>query len=75
MLKVKDNYKNNHRDMLCRACERENETQGHILQFCSSLHTDDSNRVAEETIFNEDFHELRDTAKKINTIMGRLLQE
>ena len=37
MLKVKGNYKNGHRDLTCRACGYELETQGHVLSECAVL--------------------------------------
>ena len=34
MLQVKNNYKNAHKNLTCRACQKENETQEHVLTAC-----------------------------------------
>ena len=40
MLPVKDNYKNANKNLACRACQREVETQEHVLAVCPSIHED-----------------------------------
>ena len=40
MLHVKNNYKNVYRDLTCRACQKENKTQEHILETCPDIQND-----------------------------------
>ena len=43
MLHVKNNYKNAYKDLTCRACQKENETQEHVLATCPAIHNDTTN--------------------------------
>ena len=38
MIQVKDNYRNGHSDLTCRACGEQTETQKHVLYECEKLH-------------------------------------
>ena len=66
MLNIKSNYKNGNKDNLkCRMCEKEEETQEHVLEDCEKLiHTFDDKIYIEE-IFSENTTKLIQTAKKI----------
>ena len=73
MVECKDNFKNKYKsDTTCRKCKKETETQKHILQECPVLHTTDSSKVSREEIFTEDPGKLRQTAKKIEAVLGNL---
>jgi hypothetical protein len=74
MTQVKNNYKNSHRDLICRMCKASPETQDHVLNECQALHTDDTTKVPKESIFSEDLNTLKNTANKINRTI-EILQE
>ena len=64
MLDVKSNYRNKHTDLLCRMCEKMEETQTHILEECDELK--ETQKVTKEMIFQKDITDLRKTAKNIS---------
>ena len=72
MIKVKGNYKNGHKDLTCRMCKNEEETQTHILEQCPKLHQNDALKVPMHQLFNEDVGTLRETANNIGKIMEKL---
>ena len=45
MLPVQNNFRNQHKDNMCRGCKAEIETQQHVLQFCKEIHKSDSTKV------------------------------
>jgi hypothetical protein len=74
MLDVKANFKNKHRDQACRKCNNALETQVHILEECSSIHSSESTKVKRESYFNtENIEETKETAKKIQRIIGQVI--
>ena len=44
MIQVKDNYRNGHSDLTCRACGEQTETQKHVLYECRIIHPTITNR-------------------------------
>ena len=42
MIKVKTNYKNMYTNTICRGCGLKEETQQHVLEECTSIHTQDN---------------------------------
>ncbi len=73
MLKIKGNYKNMYKNNLeCRACGQSQETQIHILNECTTLHTNNSTKVTQEQLFTENTTTLKTTLKKIQEIMAKL---
>ena len=72
MIKVKGNYKNGHRDLKCRKCKTEVETQQHVLEECPIIHSNDAIKVPKHLLFTEDTGTLKQTAQKINMIMEKL---
>ena len=72
MTKVKGNYKNGHKDLKCRMCKNEVETQTHIFEQCPQLHQNDVTKVPKHQLFNEDIGTLRVTANNIEKIMEKL---
>ncbi len=68
MLKVKNNYKNEQNNLLCRRCKTTEITQHHLLQECQGLHQDDSPKVTKRDLFNEEIQNLVEVAKQIITM-------
>ena len=68
MTKVKGNYKNGHKDLLCRLCGKNEETQKHILEECEKLKTV-TKGISKEMIFVENVEELLETAVRIQKRM------
>ena len=72
MIKIKGNYKNGHRDLKCRVCKQEEETQTHILEKCPIIHRNSNTIVTKEQIFSGDADTLRETSKKIMEILDKI---
>ena len=72
MLKVKNNFRGNLKDISCKACGLKNETQEHILNECPRIHSNNLSKVSPEDIFSEDPISLKNTAHKINKILESL---
>jgi hypothetical protein len=55
MLDVKNNYRNKYRDLVCRGCGKQDETQQHVLEECETIHQNNTIQVAINTIgtFNQ----------------------
>ena len=45
MLKIQNNYRNKYNNHDCRACGHTSETQDHILNECTKLHTSEVTKV------------------------------
>ena len=74
MLNVKSNYKNGNKENLnCRLCEKEEETQEHILENCEKLIQTIEDKIYIEEIFSENTEELIQTAKKIEERIEKVL--
>ena len=71
MLKVKSNYKNGYKDLKCRICGNEEESQKHIMEDCVTLNTE-YKVITKEMIFQEEVKELREVAKIIEGRMDKL---
>ncbi len=73
MTKVKMNYTNKYKSNLkCRACQQEEESQKHIMEECRKIHTNEETMVKEEEIYTEDVTILKNTTKKIISILAKL---
>ena len=72
MLDIKNNYRNKYKDLTCRACKKEPETQEHVMEKCSTIHKDPTTTVPNEDLFEENTQTLRITAKKVRTIIETL---
>ena len=68
MFKVKGNYKNGHPDLKCRMCKAVDENQKHIMEECLAIHKDDSTKVSNHQLFNEDINTLREVSKNLEKI-------
>ena len=53
MLHVKNNYKNAYTDLTCRACQKENGTQEHVLATCPAIHNDTTNKIEKYELLSE----------------------
>ena len=74
MLPVKNNFRNQHKDNLCRGCKAEIESQQHVLQECSGIHKNDTTRVTPTQFFTEDIQTLQKTFDNIYLILKELEQ-
>ena len=72
MLHVKNNYKNAYKDLTCRACQKENETQEHVLATCSAIHNDTTNKIEKYELFSENPEDLKLIYQKLTTTMEKL---
>ncbi len=73
MLKVKSNYKIKYKNnLICRACGLAEETQDHVMQECTKLHQNDTNKVTPEMIFTENTTQLIQIAHRIDITMNHL---
>ena len=59
MLQVKNNYKNAHKNLTCRACQKENETQEHVLTACPVIHNSPNNKIEKYELFSENPEDLK----------------
>ena len=65
MLMVKENYKKQYEsNLLCRFCDKYNETQEHILQDCTKIKRT-KEKIIYSKIFEEDTEPLREIANEI----------
>ena len=71
MLKVKSNYKNGYKDLKCRICGNEEESQKHIMEECEALNKK-FKVITKGMIFQEDVNELREVAKIIENRIEKL---
>ncbi len=74
MIKVKENYKKGQRNLICRVCRTQVETQQHILEECVELHEDETTKVTKDDIFKEDVYHLKEIANKLQKTMEKLTQ-
>ena len=71
MLDVKGNYKNKYQDNRCRQCQKEEETQNHVLAECERTR-ETNNTITTQELFEEDPEKLMKTAKRIEVIMNQI---
>ena len=74
MLKIKRNYKNAHTNLTCRGCNAKEETQQHVMEECTGIHTENNTKVLRHEYFTNDIDMLRKSIIKIETILARLEQ-
>ena len=72
MLEVKGNYKKKYPNQICRGCNKEEETQNHVLEQCTGIHQTEGTKVTIEEIFSEDTHTLQKATKKVNKVIQTL---
>ena len=74
MIDAKNNFRGKYRDLLCRACEEENETQQHILEKYTTLHTEEGTNPTMDEVFQENIKTLKHAAYKIRNTMDKLYE-
>ena len=72
MLDVKNNYRGKYPNLVCRGCGKEDETQTHVLDECSTTTEQGILKVDNTQIFSEDTEVLKEAARKITKIMENL---
>ena len=72
MLQVKNNYKNAHKNLSCRACQKDNETQEHVLTACPVIHNNPNNKIEKYELFSKNPDDQKLTYQKLTTIMMKL---
>ena len=66
MIEVKTNYKNMYTNTICRVCGLKEETQQHVLEECTSIHTQDNLKTPNNQLFSNDPTTTKSTANKLN---------
>ena len=74
MLPIKNNYQTKHKDLICKGCKAENETQQHVLQTCKEIHKNNNTKVDPTDYFSEDIEVLKKTAQNLQVILQRIEQ-
>jgi hypothetical protein len=74
MLPVKNNYRNQYKDNICRGCKAEPETQQHVLQSCKQILMSDTTKVPSSHYFTEDIQILIKASENIRLILEGLVQ-
>ena len=72
MLKVKNNFRKMSETNTCRMCNKECETQQHILKECPEIHKDESTKTPLTEIFSQDIPTLKKASQKIKETMDKL---
>ena len=75
MLKIKNNYRNMYRDNICRKCNKEEETQEHILEICPEIHVDNTTKITNDFIFTEDPYMLKEGSRRLKRVLKTLTIE
>ena len=69
MIKVKTNYKNMYTNTICRGCGLKEETQQHVLEECTSIHTQDNLITTTSQLFSNDPTKTKPTSNKLTTLL------
>ena len=69
MIKVKTNYKNMYPNTICRGCGQTEETQQHVLEECTSIHTQDTLKTPTNQVFSNDPTTTNSTANKLTILL------
>ena len=69
MIKVKTNYKNMYTNTICRGCGLKEETQQHVLEECTSIHTQENLITPTNQLFSNDPTTTKPTANKLTTLL------
>ncbi len=72
MIEVKDNFRNKHNDNTCRGCGQTQETQKHVLEECTSIHSEEEIKVTGLEVFSESPEVLKRVSEKIRSIIEKL---
>ena len=71
MIKVKTNYKNMYTNTMCRGCGLKEETQQHVLEECTSIHTQDNLKTPTNQLFSNDPTTTKSTTNKLTTLLKK----
>ena len=74
MLPVKNNFRGQYKDNICRGCKAEIETQQHVLENCRNIHKNNEIKVPNSPYFTEDIQTLNKASKNIMLILEILAQ-
>ena len=74
MLPVKNNYRCQYKDNICRGCKAETETQQHVLENCRGIHSNNETKVPASHYFTEDVQLLTKASENIQLICNILAQ-
>ena len=69
MIKVKTNYKNIYTNTICRGCGLKEEPQQHVLEECTSIHTQDNLITTTNQLFSNDPTTTKPTTNKLTTLL------
>ena len=72
MIKVKTNYKNMYTNTICRGCGLKEETQQHVLEECTSIHTQDNLITTTSQLFSNDPTKTKPTSNKLTTLINTI---
>ena len=74
MFPAKNNFRGAHNDNICRFCTTATETQEHLLNECSKLHTTNTTKVTYEDLFatNTTAQASKQTANKLQHILEQI---
>ena len=75
MLDVKNNFRNKYKDLKCRGCGIEDETQEHVLSLCPVTTEAGTITAQNHEIFSENNNTLKTTAGKIGKIMEKIQKQ
>ena len=68
MIRIKENYKNEHDNMECRGCGHKQETLIHVMNTCTAIHTNNTHKIHINELFKENINIMREIAKKLTHI-------
>ena len=69
MLPIKNNYRTKYKDLICRGCKADSETQQHV-----AIHKDNNTKVDPTDYFTDDLNVLKKAAQNIQFILQRIEQ-
>ena len=74
MLPVKNNYRGQYKDNICRGCKAEIENQQHVLENCLEIHKNNEIKVPTSHYFTENVQTLTKASENILLIFDILAQ-
>ena len=74
MLPIKNNYKSKYKDLICRGCKADSETQQHVLQECVAIHKSNDTKVKPTDYFTDDLKVLKKVVHNIQLAIQRIEQ-
>ena len=59
-------------NLTCGECQKESETQKHVLATCPAIHNDTTNKIEKYELFSENPEDLKLIYQKLTTTMEKL---